>query len=577
MKNAYRLVIVCVFLLAGMVMVSAQTDNLLTNPGFEAPFDAVETSTIATGWTPWFIPAAEGMNASDNVMPEYFAASDTVNGLSLTPRIHGGEDAQQYFSYYSTHTGGLYQEVTGITVGTQLAFSTFANLWASDASETSDGSGEILFSVGIDANGGTDGESADIVWSDSEPVYDNWSEYSVSAVAQADTVTVFIRSTATAKIANNVIYVDDATLAAVSGDVPVAVATEDAGVIEVTEAPIEVTVEVMTEIAPVEVTVEAMTEIAPIEVTVEVMTEVAAIEVTVEATVEVILPPTVKPTVEPTLEPTIEPTVEPTVEPTIEPTVEAIVEATPAGEIQATVEPTQQPSPTLNTTTFPQAINYIVQSGDTVVDLALRYGSSIEAITIANGLNEFAFIVAGQSLIIPVMTLPAPTLPPTVVPPTVVPPTVVPPTIAPTLVPTLIPTVAVVGSEPIAVGEPVTYVIQFGDSLSSIAARFGTTTRELARLNGITNPELIYYGQLLVISVGSPTPFPTMAVTRAATQVATPVPTAVTGQSYRVQPGDNLYVISLRFGVTVASIVQANNLENPNRLFVGQMLIIPQS
>jgi len=82
---------------------------------------------------------------------------------------------------------------------------------------------------------------------------------------------------------------------------------------------------------------------------------------------------------------------------------------------------------------------------------------------------------------------------------------------------------------------------------------------------------------LLVISVGSPTPFPTMAVTRAATQVATPVPTAVTGQSYRVQPGDNLYVISLRFGVTVASIVQANNLENPNRLFVGQMLIIPQS
>jgi len=555
MKNAYRLVIVCVFLLAGMVMVSAQTDNLLTNPGFEAPFDAVETSTIATGWTPWFIPAAEGMNASDNVMPEYFAASDTVNGLSLTPRIHGGEDAQQYFSYYSTHTGGLYQEVTGITVGTQLAFSAFANLWASDASETSDGSGEILFSVGIDPNGGTDGESADIVWSDSESVYDDWSEYSVSAVAQADTVTVFIRSTATAKIANNVIYVDDATLAAVSGDVPVAVATEDAGVIEVTEAPIEVTVEVMTEIAPVEVTVEAMTEIAPI-------------EVTVEATVEVILPPTVKPTVEPTLEPTVEPT--------IEPTVEAIVEATPAGEIQATVEPTQQPSPTLNTTTFPQAINYIVQSGDTVVDLALRYGSSIEAITIANGLNEFAFIVAGQSLIIPVMTLPAPTLPPTEVPPTVVPPTIAP-TLVPTLPPTLIPTVAVVGSEPIAVGEPVTYVIQFGDSLSSIAARFGTTTRELARLNGITNPELIYYGQLLVISVGSPTPFPTMAVTRAATQVATPVPTAVTGQSYRVQPGDNLYVISLRFGVTVASIVQANNLENPNRLFVGQMLIIPQS
>src|SRR5260221_13659994 len=45
--------------------------------------------------------------------------------------------------------------------------------------------------------------------------------------------------------------------------------------------------------------------------------------------------------------------------------------------------------------------------------------------------------------------------------------------------------------------------------------------------------------------------------------------------SYTVQPGDNLYRISLKFGVTMDSIAAANGITNPNLIFVGQVLNIP--
>lgn len=45
--------------------------------------------------------------------------------------------------------------------------------------------------------------------------------------------------------------------------------------------------------------------------------------------------------------------------------------------------------------------------------------------------------------------------------------------------------------------------------------------------------------------------------------------------NYRVQPGDTLYAISVRFGVPAEEIIRANNLTYPYQLFVGQNLFIP--
>ena len=54
---------------------------------------------------------------------------------------------------------------------------------------------------------------------------------------------------------------------------------------------------------------------------------------------------------------------------------------------------------------------------------------------------------------------------------------------------------------PPPVQDYITYVVQPGDTLSGIAARYGTTYQTLAALNGITNPNLIYAGQTIQMCI----------------------------------------------------------------------------
>ncbi|MCZ7572736.1 MAG: LysM peptidoglycan-binding domain-containing protein [Ardenticatenaceae bacterium] len=102
-------------------------------------------------------------------------------------------------------------------------------------------------------------------------------------------------------------------------------------------------------------------------------------------------------------------------------------------------------------------------------------------------------------------------------------------------------------------GQTIVYVVRYGDTLSGLAVRFQTTVAEIMRLNGLTNPNLIYVGQVLRIPVGSAhQPF-----------------------IYIVRRGDTLSAIARRFGTTVAAIVAANRIPNPNLIYVGQRLLIP--
>jgi len=102
-------------------------------------------------------------------------------------------------------------------------------------------------------------------------------------------------------------------------------------------------------------------------------------------------------------------------------------------------------------------------------------------------------------------------------------------------------------------GQTIIYVVRPGDTLSGLAVRFRTTVADIMRLNGLTNPNLIFVGQVLRIPVGSARqPF-----------------------IYIVRRGDTLSAIARRFGTTVAAIVAANRIPNPNLIFVGQRLLIP--
>lgn len=99
------------------------------------------------------------------------------------------------------------------------------------------------------------------------------------------------------------------------------------------------------------------------------------------------------------------------------------------------------------------------------------------------------------------------------------------------------------------------YTVQAGDSLYLISNRFGTTVPNLKSANGLTSNS-VYVGQRLVIPGGSGA---------SATN---------TGSRYTVQAGDNLYKISVKFGVTVNSIKKANKLWK-DMLYPGQKLTIP--
>ncbi len=114
---------------------------------------------------------------------------------------------------------------------------------------------------------------------------------------------------------------------------------------------------------------------------------------------------------------------------------------------------------------------------------------------------------------------------------------------------------------------PTVYIVQAGDTLFSIARRFNVSLTELAHFNGLINPNLIYVGQAIKIPAagqpGTPANAPTPAASIAAYRV------------HVVQPGENLFRIALKHGVTVQSIAMANNLSNPSLIFVGQQLSIP--
>ena len=112
-----------------------------------------------------------------------------------------------------------------------------------------------------------------------------------------------------------------------------------------------------------------------------------------------------------------------------------------------------------------------------------------------------------------------------------------------------------------------TYIVVRGDTLKSLANRFGTSVDTLLSLNkSITNVNLIYEGQRLVVPSGRGVP-------------STPPPTnppPANGQLYYAQSGDTLRKIAAKFNTSVDAILKVNpQITNPNLIYVGQAISIP--
>ncbi len=221
------------------------------------------------------------------------------------------------------------------------------------------------------------------------------------------------------------------------------------------------------------------------------------------------------------------------------------------------VEPVETPA---ESAAAPGTIEHVVQPGDSLYSIAVVYGSSIEAIRAANGLSETAIIYPGNRLIVPVSTPVVPTLENTEVTAEPTPAATEEVTPAETEEPAATATEAAP-----ATVEPVTYRVKPGDSLMAIAKQYGVDVVKLGQANRILNYNLITVGQVLVIPVEQETTEATPAPSN------TPAPIR-----HFVQFGDSVYRIAARYGVTARAIIEANNLENPNRIFYGQMLLIPK-
>lgn len=108
-------------------------------------------------------------------------------------------------------------------------------------------------------------------------------------------------------------------------------------------------------------------------------------------------------------------------------------------------------------------------------------------------------------------------------------------------------------------GTHILYTVQPGDTLYSIAMRFGSGYQLIEQINAIyppiTDPGLIYPGQLLVVPVPGMNPMSTT--------------------QWHISQGDTLYSIAQRFSAPVEMVAGINNVQDPGLIYAGQTLWVP--
>ncbi len=237
-------------------------DNLVRNGGFEADWseesshrcvifhtdgrvEETERENIFTppGWTVWFRHGLPVEHDPDNAVgwaqPEVREAWITGDPV----RIHSGQKALLFFTFYRIHDGGFFQQVE-VDPGTRLRLTAWAHAWSNhdqgphpDDPRWSDGEGvgynhfyalegtpgldsnakNFTFWIGIDPTGGTNPYADTVVWGKGAHIYNAHRPVPpVEATARASRVTVFLRSRALWPFKHNDAYWDDVLLRVVA-------------------------------------------------------------------------------------------------------------------------------------------------------------------------------------------------------------------------------------------------------------------------------------------------------------------------------------------------------------------------
>ncbi len=169
-----------------------------------------------------------------------------------------------------------------------------------------------------------------------------------------------------------------------------------------------------------------------------------------------------------------------------------------------------------------ESIEYTVQSGDTLSEIASRYGTTVQEIVDINNIQNPDLIYPGEKL-------------------------------------RILTNSTTQGNEERATGS-IIYTVKRGNTLSQIAREYNVSVEHIVELNDIENPNLIYPGEKLRITESDVTEL-------------SPVNNDI-DVYYVVKPGDTLNSIARRFGITLNEILEYNDIQNPNLIYPGQTIKI---
>lgn len=187
-------------------------------------------------------------------------------------------------------------------------------------------------------------------------------------------------------------------------------------------------------------------------------------------------------------------------------------------------------SSSTTTNTEASAASYTVKSGDTLSGIASQYNTTVNQIVSLNQLSNPNLIYVGQVL---------------------------------KLKNSQTTNSSSSSSSSTAATTAGTYTVKAGDTLSAIASRYSTSSSTLASLNSLSNPNLIYVGQVLKVSSNASTSSSTSSSANS---------TVTTAASYTVKAGDTLSAIAAKYGTTYQALASTNSISNPNDIYVGQVI-----
>ncbi|RKD30085.1 LysM peptidoglycan-binding domain-containing protein [Thermohalobacter berrensis] len=180
----------------------------------------------------------------------------------------------------------------------------------------------------------------------------------------------------------------------------------------------------------------------------------------------------------------------------------------------------------IGTSATAYAWTYEVKSGDTFWKISQRYGVSLDKLMESNNATENTILYVGQKLTIPDNN------------------------------------------------DYFYYEVKSGDTPYLISEKFGISLENLLSLNNLNQYSIIYPGDKLKIPASNKS---TANITNSTPSTFIPEQprTYITYKEHTVQPGDNFWTLSLKYGVPVKELLKVNNADTNTRLYVGDTVTIP--